>query len=250
MIDFHCHLDLYKDPISLLPEVERRCEFVLAVTTSPRAWAKTSKIFQGVGCVTTAIGLHPEILHDRISERYNLIRGIRQTPFIGEVGIDGSPQYADSIKLQEEVLRDVIQESENCGGRVLSVHSRNATTKVLDVVEQYSGKSIVVLHWFSGSTTELVRAVKLGAWFSVNPIMTLGNKGTTLITKMPLTRILPETDAPFAQNKDVPYMPWDTSIVTRQLAKIFNMNISDMNQGMKGNLNRLLVSAKGMRVVV
>lgn len=244
MIDFHCHLDLYKDPISLLPEIERRCEFVLVVTTSPRAWAQTSRVFHNTACIKTAVGLHPEILADRISERNDLMNGIRQTSFIGEVGIDGSPQYADSINLQEEVLCDVIQESERCGGRVISIHSRRAVTKVLDVVERHSKKSIVVLHWFSGSAKELDRAIELGVWFSVNPIMTLGNKGAVSIAKIPLTRILPETDAPFAQNKGVPYMPWDTSIVNRQLAKIFNMEDTDVKNEILENLRQIFAFTK------
>ena len=146
MIDFHCHLDLYKDPIALLPEVKQRCEYVLAVTTSPRAWIKTSKVFKNTACVETAIGLHPEILVDKIGERDDLIKGIQQTRYVGEVGIDGSPQYASSIRLQEEVLCDVIQEAERCGGRILSIHSRNATTKVLDIVEKHLDRSISVFH--------------------------------------------------------------------------------------------------------
>ena len=244
MIDLHCHLDLYKNPIALLPEIERRCEYVLAVTTSPRAWAKTSKVFKKITCVETAIGLHPEILADRIGERVDLIAGIRQTRCIGEIGIDGSPQFASSIKLQEEVLCDVIQEAERCGGRILSIHSRNAVTKVLDIIEKHIGNSIFVLHWFSGSAKELDRAVEIGAWFSVNPIMSFNNKGKTLISKMPLSRLLPETDAPFTQNKSVPYMPWDTSIVIEQLAINFNINTTDVEREMKKNLQRLFATIK------
>ncbi|MDR2602000.1 MAG: TatD family hydrolase [Spirochaetaceae bacterium] len=240
MIDFHCHLDLYRDPIALLSEVSRRCEFVLAVTTSPRAWVKTSKVFQDIACVATAIGFHPEILQERIAERDALIAGISQTPFIGEVGIDGSPRYANSIKMQEEVFCDVIQESERCGGRILSIHSRNAATKVLDILEKYSVKNIPVLHWFSGSSNELDRAIGLGTWFSVNPIMASANKGASLIAKIPLSKLLPETDAPFAQNKGVPYMPWDTSIVIRQFANIFNISVADVELEMKKNLKYLL----------
>jgi TatD DNase family protein len=240
MIDFHCHLDLYRDPIALLPEVKRRCEFILAVTTSPRAWVKTSKAFQDIDCVATAIGLHPEILQERIAERDALIAGVSQTPFIGEVGIDGSPRYTNSIKMQEEVLCDVIKESERCGGRILSIHSRNATTKVLDILEKYTVKNISVLHWFSGSSNELDRAIELGTWFSVNPIMAFANKGTALIAKMPISRLLPETDAPFAQNKGIPYMPWDTSTVIRQFSKIFNASVADVELEMKKNLKCLL----------
>jgi TatD DNase family protein len=60
MIDMHCHLDLYKNPIELLPEVQRRCKYVLAVTTSPRAWEKTRQVFAKINCVEVALGLHPE----------------------------------------------------------------------------------------------------------------------------------------------------------------------------------------------
>lgn len=240
MIDFHCHLDLYKTPIALLPEVRRRCEFVLAVTTSPRAWAKSMRVFQGSDNVRTAIGLHPEILKDKICEKDDLIKGIHKTHFVGEVGIDGSPQYASSYELQEVVFREVVQESERCGGRVISIHSRHAATKVLDIIEQCSEKSVPVLHWFSGTNYELDRAIKLGAWFSVNPIMALNNKGMGMIAKMPLSRILPETDAPFTQNKGVPYMPWDTSIVIEQLSKTFNMEDKEVEQELSNNLNRLL----------
>lgn len=147
------------------------------------------------------------------------------------------------------MLCDVIQESEKYDGRVISVHSRNAATKVLDVVERYSEKSIVVLHWFSGSVKELERAIELGVWFSVNPIKTFGNKGTGAIAKIPLSRVLPETDAPFAQNKGVPYMPWDTEIVTRQLAKLFNMSDKEVKNVMTENLRRVLTFTKTPTII-
>ena len=41
MIDFHCHLDLYKNPLAVFDEVKQRNVKVLAVTTSPRAYLKT-----------------------------------------------------------------------------------------------------------------------------------------------------------------------------------------------------------------
>jgi TatD DNase family protein len=128
------------------------------------------------------------------------------------------------------------------GGRVIGVQSRKATTKVFDIDKRYSKKNIVVLHWFSSSANELDKAIELGVWFNVNPIMAFGNKGRSAIAKMPHERLLPETDAPFAQNKGVPYMPWDTSMVIEQLSKIFNMNDAEVEQGMIKNLQRLLAA--------
>ncbi|MCL1802871.1 MAG: TatD family hydrolase [Eubacteriaceae bacterium] len=54
--------------------------------------------------------------------------------------------------------------------------------------------------------------------------------------------LLPETDAPFAQNKGVPYMPWDAPIVTRQLAKAFTMSVADVEKTMTKNLQHLLAT--------
>ena len=240
MIDFHCHLDLYKDPLSILPEVERYCEFVLAVTTSPKAWAKTSKKFEHISVVKTAIGLHPEILLNRIDEQKSLLKGVKLNRFIGEVGIDGSRNYSGSVDLQQKAFREVLLESEQCGGRLLSIHSRNASKEVLDIIERCCNKSTPILHWFSGSLDELERAKTLGVWFSINPMMTFSTKGNALISKMPLSKFLPESDGPFTQNKGIPYMPWDTSIVINHLAKTFGKTAQFINGVMKNNLKYLL----------
>ena len=61
---------------------------------------------------------------------------------------------------------------------------------------------------------------------------------------MPISKILPETDGPFTQDKKGnPYMPWDTDIVIRQLSQIFEMNKSDVEQCVKENLNGLLFNS-------
>ena len=46
MIDFHCHLDLYENPMKVFAEVKKRKTEVLAVTTSPRAYVKTAQYFR------------------------------------------------------------------------------------------------------------------------------------------------------------------------------------------------------------
>ena len=67
MIDFHCHLDLYPDALKLLPETARRNEFTLVVTTSPRAWLATSRVFAGYDNIKVALGMHPEIIQTSLS---------------------------------------------------------------------------------------------------------------------------------------------------------------------------------------
>lgn len=239
MIDFHCHLDLYKDPMSLLKRVHDQCSFVLAVTTSPRAWQITSQKFCGIDCIHTAIGLHPEIVEQKKNEINQLLENIKNNSYIGEVGIDGSPKYRQSLILQREVFEQVIEESENCNGKIMSIHSRFAVNDVLRILENHIKKSSPVLHWFMGSIKELQWSNSLGCWYSINPVMFSTARGRNLIIHMPLDRILPETDAPFAMNGIKPYMPWDTSIVIRELSKLHNIELKVMEQNIQNNLYNL-----------
>lgn len=240
MIDFHCHLDLYKDPVALLPEVRRRCKYVLAVTTSPRAWQKTRQVFAGFDCIKVALGLHPEILSNKMNEIDILLSYIGSCKYIGEVGIDGSSQYTSSFQTQKELFEKIIQTTEKCGGKIVSIHSRNAATPVLDTIENNIAKSVPVLHWFSGSTKELERANELGCWFSVSPAMLSSQKGRNLVSMMPLSRILPETDAPFTQKNNRPYMPWEAMSIADTLEEIFNLNSQSVRDGLMSNTRRLL----------
>ena len=129
MIDFHCHLDLYPDALNLLPIVAERNLFTLVVTTSPRAWQATSRVFAGYDNIKVALGLHPEIVEKKASERSLLVSCISKTKFVGEIGLDGSRIYQETMPLQEAIFIEALEECERCGGKVLSIHSRNAASR-------------------------------------------------------------------------------------------------------------------------
>lgn len=224
MIDMHCHLDLYKDPVSLLPEVKKRCKYVLAVTTSPRAWQKTRLVFSELDCVQVALGLHPEIFTSKENEIDLLLSNIHHCKYIGEVGIDGSAQYKASFMAQKELFHSIYVTAEKSDVKIISIHSRNAAKIVLDIIESERVSSVPILHWFSGTPTEFKRANELGCWFSVSPAMLSSNKGRNLVSQMPLSRILPETDAPFTEKRGVPYMPWEAFEIVNTLKDIFNLS--------------------------
>lgn len=239
MIDMHCHLDLYKDPVALLPEVQKRCKYVLAVTTSPRAWQITKKVFSEIDCVQVALGLHPEILSQKINEIDILLSNIQNCNYIGEVGIDGSEQYKSSFLAQKDLFREVVLTTEKCGGRIISIHSRNAAKDVLDIIESNVINSIPILHWFSGTMQDVARANALGCWFSVSPAMLLGKKSKNLVSKMPLSKILPETDAPFTEKRGVPYMPWEAIEIADMLKDIFDLEYQQIRTRLLSNASQL-----------
>jgi TatD DNase family protein len=238
VIDFHCHLDLYPNALQVLDEVARRNEFTLAVTTSPRAFIATSRVFSGRASVHIGLGLHPEVAEAKQGEEDLLVQLIASARFIGEIGLDGSSRFKRSLPLQVRIFTSAIAECQRQGGRVMSIHSRGAETRVLDILEAHPGAGTPVLHWFSGNRAELQRAIRLGCWFSVGPAMLAGAKGRAHLSEMPLNRVLPETDGPFAKRRGATLMPWEASDIADYLEPL--LNGSTAAETLRANLHTLL----------
>lgn len=235
MIDFHCHLDLYKNPLAVLDEIKQRTVKVLAVTTSPRAYLKTSQYFGDADNVSVALGFHPELVLDRKSEIDLFMEQISRCRYIGEVGIDGTSRNRHSYSAQKRFFYDALSEAERHRGRIISIHSRCAVKDVLECIEKSLNKNVLVMHWFTGNTKELQRALSLGCWFSINPKMCDSKAGRDTIMQIPLSRILPETDAPFTEKNGEVYMPWNTDIIGF-LSEQYGKSITEIENRMEDNL--------------
>lgn len=239
MIDFHCHIDLYPDPQSVLREIDVRGTYVLAVTTTPKAWRGTKSLVGERNRVRVALGLHPEVVGQRHQEVALLCGLMPESRYLGEIGLDGSPQHRSTLDLQKMVFARILKESARLGGRIMTIHSRGAATAVLDALEGEPRAGIPILHWFSGTRRELERASALGCWFSVGPAMMRSKKGRELASLMPSDRILTETDAPFTRVGNVPLMPWQAYDCLPELAAARGVAEPQLGQAIRQNMQRL-----------
>lgn len=239
MIDFHCHLDLYPDPHGVTNACAERRLYVLSVTTTPSAFAGTLALANGASRIRTALGLHPQLAHQRKGELPLFDRLVGETRYVGEIGLDGAPEFKRHWDDQMEVFTHILDVCRVSGGRVLSLHSRRATKAVLDALETRPGVGLPILHWFSGSARELARAVELGCWFSVGPGMLRGEKGRELATRMPRERVLTESDGPFAQIDGRSAWPWEASSAAGVLGQIWGQSLPDVERQLSANLARL-----------
>jgi TatD DNase family protein len=240
MIDFHCHLDLYQNPAAVRDECERRGMYILSVTTTPSAWDGTRALARDSRRIRTALGLHPQIAHERGQELALFNRLLPVTPYVGEIGLDGTPEFRRHWRIQVAVLEHILGACRKASGRILSVHSRGASRPLLDCLETFAGAGTPILHWFSGSVRDLDRAIGLGCWFSVGPAMLLGKKGRALAAHMPRERVLTESDGPFAQLNGAPMMPWDVEASLQQLGEIWSMPPAEVKGRIDRNLQQLL----------
>lgn len=219
-------------------------EFTFAVTTSPRAYLATSHVFAGHPTIHVGLGLHPEVAVRKASELPLLVELVAGSPLVGEIGLDGSSRFRNSLALQTDIFSSVVKECAKQGGRIMSIHSRGAEAQVLDILEKCPRAGTGVLHWFSGTLSQLRRAIEMGCWFSVGPAMLAFEKGRRLVGEMPPDRVLPETDGPFGQRLGNPLMPWEAGEIAVSLAKIWRTTSSENSDMFRANLKRLLLDAQ------
>jgi TatD DNase family protein len=240
VIDFHCHLDLYPDPQKVAATCIDHCLFVLSVTTTPSAWQGTSALAIGTTQIRTAIGLHPQLSHERAAEMPLFEKFLAQTSFVGEIGLDGSPKFAAHMLTQRTVFDNILRSCASAGGRIMSIHSRLSASPVLDLLQRHPNAGVPVLHWFSGTQSDLRRAIKLGCWFSLGPAALRSKKGRELAAMMPQDRVLTESDGPFTQIDGVTMMPWDARHAIPILADLWCTPANDTEEMVKDNFKALL----------
>ncbi|MCG8060573.1 MAG: TatD family hydrolase [Candidatus Thiodiazotropha endolucinida] len=246
LVDFHCHLDLYPDLSTVISACDARRAATLAVTTTPKAFARNRQLASNSEFVRVALGLHPQLVEERASELDLFKRLLRQTRYVGEVGLDAGRRHYRSFDLQKHVFRTVLSLCADAGNKILSVHSVRATKHVLDIIEEClpEGRGTIVLHWFTGSAAEVRRGVDLGCYFSVNEQMLSSPNGCRVLREVPGDRLLTETDGPFVERSGKPIEPGDVWPVLNGIAEIREMTVESVRAKVVKNLGELLSASE------
>lgn len=209
LYDTHCHLDFFARPAEAARRAENLGLAFLACTVTPQGYQAAARELAGAPNVRLAVGLHPWWVADGRCGEEDVDEAAAlaaQSPFVGEVGVDRSPHHVDptSVPRQLAAFSQLARASAGpCdqGRRVLSVHSVQAASPVLDILEDTGclGSCACVFHWFTGSSDELHRAVQAGCLFSVNEMMLRTRRGREYARQIPERQLLTETDLPPGQ---------------------------------------------------
>lgn len=241
-VDFHCHVDLYKDHSDLIAECDRERVATLAVTTTPKAWPRNRELAAKSAHVRIALGLHPQLVAERENELPIFERYLSDARYVGEIGLDAGPRFYRSFRAQERVFERILRACAEQGGKILTVHSVRAVGKVLNHIESSlpQDRGRVVMHWFTGTSAEARRAVALGCYFSINGEMLRSPKHRQLVGSLPLDRLLTETDGPFVERDGQPLRPRDVGHTVAELAEARNVSAKAMEDAVLQNLRRLV----------
>lgn len=193
LFDTHFHLDLQKDRAAAIRHIEEQRIYTIAVTNLPDLYRK-EKTEVASKYIRYALGFHPELVHQFPSQIPLMWELLPEARYIGEVGLD----FVDASfrKEQEAFFYELVERCRYDRSKIITIHSRKAVKQVLDIVgTNFRFKPI--LHWFSGSKDELIKAIEASFYISVNSAMVKSIKFQDLLSLIPSERLLLETDSPF-----------------------------------------------------
>lgn len=144
-----------------------------------------------------AAGFHPENLPDSIN-KIDAINGLCKNENVIAVGEIGLDYHWDLFprNYQKQCFEKQIIIANNLDLPVI-VHDREAHADTLSILQKHRPKGVV--HCFSGSVETAEEIIKLGMYIGVGGVVTFKNakSAVEVATKIPLERILLETDAPY-----------------------------------------------------
>lgn len=200
LFDMHCHLDFFDNARSAAAKADEQDLKCFSVTVTPRDFGRAFELLGSHPNIRVGLGLHPWWVADGSCgwEDIALFEQIASgSSFIGEVGLDFGKRCKGSEAVQLAAFERVLATCGH-GGKVVSVHAVRAEDAMLDMLERFgtARANACIMHWFSGSSDQLQRAIGLGCFFSVGPKMAASKRGREYVKAIPEDRLLLETDAP------------------------------------------------------
>ena len=242
IIDTHCHIDLYNNPEKILSECESKGISVISMTNLPSHFEQGFPFFQKMARCRIALGFHPLYAQNHKSEFNLFLKNIDKTSYIGEVGLDFSSEGINTKSIQLESFEMILQAVTN-KKKILSIHSRKAEKEILELLKQYRIKN-AIFHWYSGYVKLIDSIIESGYLFSINPKMIKSKNGMDIISKIPLDRLLTESDGPFIQINQKPIHPWDIKEVLTYISVTRQLSYIDVERQVKNNFYNLIARIK------
>jgi TatD DNase family protein len=239
--DSHVHLDLpplAEDEAGVVHRARAAgVSFIVTIGIDPESSAQAVAIARRHEGVYAAVGLHPHgasALSDAAMERLEALARHDKVVAVGETGLDffrdRSPRG-----IQLAAFREQIRLARRLGLPIV-VHDRDAHDAILTVLAEEKASEVGgVIHCFSGDMAFARRALAMNFLISIPGAITYkGSEAQAeVLRKVPLEKLLIETDSPFLA--PVPYRgkpnePSYVPLVARKIAEIRGLSPEDVGR--------------------
>jgi len=205
VIDTHCHLDMISSAAEIKATVTRAVASgvspIITVGIDLESSKKAIQLADQYDSVYATVGIHPHNVQKLDERTYTELEKICRYPKVvayGEIGLDYVKQHAPKSVQIEHYGRQV---DLACKMQLpLVIHDREAHDDILHILhEKGPFPAGGVMHCFSGDWHFAKKVLDLGFFISIPGVVTF-NKAAAMqevARKIPLDRLILETDAPF-----------------------------------------------------
>ena len=204
-IDSHCHLNMLAQEEGGLDAViqqaqENQVEHILCISIDTESCHEIISIAERYPQLTASVGIHPNV--DKV-ENFSIEELIKLASHdkviaIGETGLDYFRSEGD-LEWQRDRFRTHIEAAKHLT-KPLIIHTREAREDTMNILEQENAEQAGgIIHCFTENWETAQRALDIGFYISLSGIVTFKNAVALqeVAKKLPLDRILIETDAPY-----------------------------------------------------
>lgn len=208
IFDSHCHPQFPQYDKDREEMIERTLEagvVMIAVGTDLETSKQAIELSQKYEGIWATVGLHP----DDATEDYDIllyqnILDNKKVVAVGEVGLDyyRTPE-PEKQEIQKKVFEKFLELAVK-NNKPIVIHARDSARGSIgkvhsDIIQSLGVHTNLrgVIHSFTGTKEEAEKYLDLGFYLALNGIVTYSNQHNELINRIPLDRLLIETDAPY-----------------------------------------------------
>ncbi len=251
LFDSHCHLN--DETIENVEEVILRAKksginAFLVVGWNLESSKKAIEIAETYNGVYAAVGIHPENYEEENEESLakleKLAKSSNKVIAIGEIGLDYHWKNDEETKKNQK--RWFIKQIElaNKLSLPISIHARDASQDIYEIIKDNRIENGFVLHCYSGSVEIMKEFEKLGAYFGFDGPITYKNSivPKRCVASCRSDRLLIETDSPYLP--PVPYRgkknePAYIKEIFDQVVSLRKTNNEELSDCLNENFERL-----------
>lgn len=236
LVDAHCHLndDMYNEDLDdIIDDILNEMEFIVCSGWDYESSIKAVKLSEKYENVYASIGYHPTDI-SKINDKdfahiEELAKNHEKVVGIGEIGLDYH-WMKDPKEVQKQAFIKQIEMIRRVNIPIV-IHTRDALEDTINILREYKDVS-GILHCFPGSY-ESVLPILDRYYVSVGGTLTFKNNVKTkeLVSKVPLDRIVIETDSPYLT--PTPFRgkrnnPIFTKYVANEIARIKGISVEEV----------------------
>jgi TatD DNase family protein len=204
LVDSHCHINfepLNEDIEGLLARAQSNgVAYLLCVAVNLEDYPQIEQLAARHKNIFSSVGVHPNTTncHEPDSGELVALADNPDVVAIGETGLDYFRSSGD-LEWQRNRFEHHIEAARTCN-KPLIIHTRGAAGDTMDILESRDASSCGgVMHCFSEDWDTAKRALDIGFYISFSGIVTFNSAQALreVAEKVPMDRILVETDAPY-----------------------------------------------------